>query len=359
MPAAFDTLFAPRPNALPFLAASRVLFLLSAMRRQPQATEHKAIQRLERNEQARLRMAQKRAELKSRPFEEQALVAQRNRAYQATYREKKRQELAQREADRRCRLYLERFGPDAYESYLRQRRERKGKMRANRHEGAGDASPAEASQAEAAEGVSDSSPSTNSSLSLPASSPSPDRPLSPAFTPSDGSARPSRQVLVPSPPPDRAWMPSVRSYPPSPGLGRPAGTPLPSSPPLALSPPRDWMPSAPSYAPSESLGPPHFHLPAATAPASASRRPRVPALTVAPSPPPRHCNQMPSISASSANPAYPRLPPMRAVPPPTPAPAAGASRPQMTARPDPLEPSPERWQFALQPIAPVRRSWAP
>ncbi|KAJ7325481.1 hypothetical protein DFH08DRAFT_1085163 [Mycena albidolilacea] len=43
---------------------------------------------LERNEKARLRMARKRAELKSHSPEEQAAAAERERRYQATYRER-------------------------------------------------------------------------------------------------------------------------------------------------------------------------------------------------------------------------------------------------------------------------------
>ncbi|KAJ7333349.1 hypothetical protein DFH08DRAFT_814461 [Mycena albidolilacea] len=50
--------------------------------------ELKAQRRAERNEKARLRMARKRAELKSRPLEEQRIAAKRTKAYQATYREK-------------------------------------------------------------------------------------------------------------------------------------------------------------------------------------------------------------------------------------------------------------------------------
>ncbi|KAJ7713594.1 hypothetical protein B0H14DRAFT_3523334 [Mycena olivaceomarginata] len=63
--------------------------------------ELKAQRRAERNEKARLRMARKCAELKSRPLEEQQIAAERTKAYQATYHEKHRNDLRLGEERRR------------------------------------------------------------------------------------------------------------------------------------------------------------------------------------------------------------------------------------------------------------------
>ncbi|KAJ7173035.1 hypothetical protein C8R43DRAFT_944077 [Mycena crocata] len=96
----------------------------------PSDYELKAQRKLESNEKARLRMARKRAELKSRPIEEQLQAAERARVHQATYREKHRNDLRVWEAQRRIALYKARFGPAAYAAYVRKNRERKRLRRA-------------------------------------------------------------------------------------------------------------------------------------------------------------------------------------------------------------------------------------
>ncbi|KAJ7152156.1 hypothetical protein C8R43DRAFT_1127238 [Mycena crocata] len=116
----------------------------------PSDYELKAQRKLESNEKARLRMARcvpapltlhlhlpdcrsprrKRAELKSRPIEEQLEAAERARVHQATYREKHRNDLRVWEAQRRIALYKARFGPAAYAAYVRKNRERKRLRRA-------------------------------------------------------------------------------------------------------------------------------------------------------------------------------------------------------------------------------------
>ncbi|KAJ7086317.1 hypothetical protein C8R43DRAFT_1142433 [Mycena crocata] len=92
----------------------------------PSDYELKAQRKLESNEKARLRMARcvpapltlhlhlpdcrsprrKRAELKSRPIEEQLEAAERARVHQATYREKHRNDLRVWEAQRRIAYVL-------------------------------------------------------------------------------------------------------------------------------------------------------------------------------------------------------------------------------------------------------------
>ncbi|KAJ7893751.1 hypothetical protein B0H13DRAFT_2339566 [Mycena leptocephala] len=102
----------------------------------------------ERNEKARLRMARKRAELKTRPIEEQVAAAERERAYQITYRERNRDDLAVLEAKRRREYvpsstssslpthepsdYKARHGPTVYLGYLKAKRERKRNARAKK-----------------------------------------------------------------------------------------------------------------------------------------------------------------------------------------------------------------------------------
>ncbi|KAJ7849477.1 hypothetical protein B0H13DRAFT_2361227 [Mycena leptocephala] len=95
---------------------------------------------LERREKARRRMAEyvsshrlppaltrprKRAELKSRPHEEQAAAAARAREHQATYRERNRNTLRKTAAHRRLKLYWDKFGPAAYEAYEKKCRDAK------------------------------------------------------------------------------------------------------------------------------------------------------------------------------------------------------------------------------------------
>ncbi|KAJ7173284.1 hypothetical protein C8R46DRAFT_1031644 [Mycena filopes] len=71
-----------------------------------------------RNERARLRMAQKRAELKSKPLNEQLLAAERDREHQATYRERHKKDLRLWAIQRRLQRYQDRFGPEAFEEYF-------------------------------------------------------------------------------------------------------------------------------------------------------------------------------------------------------------------------------------------------
>ncbi|KAJ7823663.1 hypothetical protein B0H13DRAFT_1919537 [Mycena leptocephala] len=68
-------------------------------------TEHelKLQRQAVRREKARVRMAMRRAELKSRPLEEQEEAAKRARLHQATYRAKNRDDLRKWEAKRRIK----------------------------------------------------------------------------------------------------------------------------------------------------------------------------------------------------------------------------------------------------------------
>ncbi|KAJ7450433.1 hypothetical protein FB451DRAFT_1186831 [Mycena latifolia] len=95
----------------------------------PTDYELRAQRHLARNEKARLRMASKRAELKTRPLEEQARVAECNKGYQATYRERHRRDLRIWEAQRRAGMYMARYGPEAYKEYDHAQRERKLRAR--------------------------------------------------------------------------------------------------------------------------------------------------------------------------------------------------------------------------------------
>ncbi|KAJ7051994.1 hypothetical protein C8F01DRAFT_632570 [Mycena amicta] len=101
---------------------------------------------LARNEQARLRMARKRAELNQRPIVEQIAAAERARQARAKYRKthvtchyylfcclahprlviRHRESLQASEARRRAKIYHDRFGPIACEQYLERQRKRKG-----------------------------------------------------------------------------------------------------------------------------------------------------------------------------------------------------------------------------------------
>ncbi|KAJ7714668.1 hypothetical protein DFH07DRAFT_974408 [Mycena maculata] len=63
------------------------------------AHQVKVLRHKDRNEKARIRMAEKRAALKKRPEEDQEAYAQRQRAYRAAYREK---------------LFIEKFGRQAF-----------------------------------------------------------------------------------------------------------------------------------------------------------------------------------------------------------------------------------------------------
>ncbi|KAJ7881947.1 hypothetical protein B0H13DRAFT_1891087 [Mycena leptocephala] len=111
----------------------------------PTAYELKVQRHAERNEKARLRMARKRAELKTRPLNEQLEAAERSREYQARYRERNRDARRLCEAQRRAaydhlpcspshanhpadsgrRTYQEKFGTAAYVSYLKAKRRRR------------------------------------------------------------------------------------------------------------------------------------------------------------------------------------------------------------------------------------------
>ncbi|KAJ7205391.1 hypothetical protein C8J57DRAFT_1481820, partial [Mycena rebaudengoi] len=79
---------------------------------------------LERNERARLRMARKRAELKLCPVEEQERAAERSRVYRARYRQRHHQAVLRRESERRRKIYIQRYGEEAYREYA-ERRERR------------------------------------------------------------------------------------------------------------------------------------------------------------------------------------------------------------------------------------------
>ncbi|KAJ7337480.1 hypothetical protein DFH08DRAFT_812816 [Mycena albidolilacea] len=111
----------------------------------PTDYELKALRHAERNEKARLRMARcvasfspefvftkasKRAEVKNLPLEEQQKVAERNKLYQARYRERHRQDLRIWEALRRREVYKAKFGPEAYAAWRKAKRDRKRRARA-------------------------------------------------------------------------------------------------------------------------------------------------------------------------------------------------------------------------------------
>ncbi|KAJ7301782.1 hypothetical protein DFH08DRAFT_943532 [Mycena albidolilacea] len=88
-----------------------------------------SIQRhLERNERARIRMARKRAELKLRPVEEQERAAERSRVYRARYRQRHHQAVLRGESERRRKIYIQRYGEEAYKEYAERReyRQREG-----------------------------------------------------------------------------------------------------------------------------------------------------------------------------------------------------------------------------------------
>ncbi|KAJ7093760.1 hypothetical protein C8R44DRAFT_890664 [Mycena epipterygia] len=78
-----------------------------------------------RREKARVRMARKRAELKSRPIEEQMAAAERERGYQATYQERNREDLKIWERQRRIAVYQAKYGQEAYIAYAKAKRDRK------------------------------------------------------------------------------------------------------------------------------------------------------------------------------------------------------------------------------------------
>ncbi|KAJ7933050.1 hypothetical protein B0H13DRAFT_1856649 [Mycena leptocephala] len=91
----------------------------------PTEYELKVQRHAERNEKARLRMARKRAELKTRPLSEQLEAAERSREYQARYCERNRDARQLCEAQRRIATYLTKFGVAAYASYLKAKRRRR------------------------------------------------------------------------------------------------------------------------------------------------------------------------------------------------------------------------------------------
>ncbi|KAJ6448366.1 hypothetical protein C8R45DRAFT_1115371 [Mycena sanguinolenta] len=74
----------------------------------------------------------RRAELKTRPPEEQAAAAARERQYQATYRERNRNDLRIWEANRRLAVYKAKHGPEAYTSYVKAQHVRRRNARAKR-----------------------------------------------------------------------------------------------------------------------------------------------------------------------------------------------------------------------------------
>ncbi|KAF7318805.1 hypothetical protein HMN09_00215800 [Mycena chlorophos] len=73
---------------------------------------------LAKNEKARLQMARKRAELKLCPPAVQQAAADKAREHRAKYREKNRQNLRSKEAERRVRMNHERY--DAFQTHIEQ-----------------------------------------------------------------------------------------------------------------------------------------------------------------------------------------------------------------------------------------------
>nr|GAT56446.1 predicted protein [Mycena chlorophos] len=73
---------------------------------------------LAKNEKARLQMARKRAELKLCPPAVQQAAADKAREHRAKYRERNRQNLQSKEAERRARITHERF--DAFRTHIEQ-----------------------------------------------------------------------------------------------------------------------------------------------------------------------------------------------------------------------------------------------
>ncbi|KAJ7798998.1 hypothetical protein B0H13DRAFT_2391353 [Mycena leptocephala] len=67
----------------------------------------------------------KRAELKLQSEEEQARVAALNKEYQATYRERHRENLARRATKRRNKAYQDRYGFTMFNLYMKGQRERR------------------------------------------------------------------------------------------------------------------------------------------------------------------------------------------------------------------------------------------
>ncbi|KAJ7140435.1 hypothetical protein C8R46DRAFT_1046936 [Mycena filopes] len=90
-----------------------------------------------RREKARVRIAMKRAALRCAPQEDQDAAAERERVYQATYRERRvsylvenRSDLAIWEAQRRIDVYVSKHGKDAYLAYARAKRDRRRRAQA-------------------------------------------------------------------------------------------------------------------------------------------------------------------------------------------------------------------------------------
>ncbi|KAK7019610.1 hypothetical protein R3P38DRAFT_3199261 [Favolaschia claudopus] len=80
---------------------------------------------LARNEKARLRMRRKRAELKSRPQDEQIAANARQRRYQAKYRNGKREKIRFTQHQRRLAAYKAIYGPAAFAEYCRALQQRR------------------------------------------------------------------------------------------------------------------------------------------------------------------------------------------------------------------------------------------
>ncbi|KAK6996635.1 hypothetical protein R3P38DRAFT_3287417 [Favolaschia claudopus] len=78
-------------------------------------------QRMRRNEKARLRMAEKRAEIKRGGSELQAAYAQRARSYSAKYRAKHHSKIRREETRRRYCRYREVHGERVFKAFLRAR----------------------------------------------------------------------------------------------------------------------------------------------------------------------------------------------------------------------------------------------
>ncbi|KAK7000235.1 hypothetical protein R3P38DRAFT_3219120 [Favolaschia claudopus] len=90
-------------------------------------TDYQALlkRHLARKEKARLRMRRKRAELKTRPKDEQVAANARQRGYQTKYRSKRREKLRLLQHQRRLDAYKAIHGPDVFADYCRGMQERR------------------------------------------------------------------------------------------------------------------------------------------------------------------------------------------------------------------------------------------
>ncbi|KAK7043454.1 hypothetical protein R3P38DRAFT_3177839 [Favolaschia claudopus] len=94
---------------------------------------HILLQRhLDRNEKARLRMARRRAALKTREPDVVVAAAERERQYQARYRSRNRALLRLLDYNRRLNTYESIHGHDALQDYLKGKQERRRNAQAKR-----------------------------------------------------------------------------------------------------------------------------------------------------------------------------------------------------------------------------------